>query len=503
MTMKIVPHAPDRDCGEGPFEKLIIKNAIIIDGTGAPADGPVDILVKRNRIKQIAVGGFSESNLKNAHIIDATDMYVMPGFVDTHAHIGGIRQSVSAEYVYKLWLAHGVTTIRDPGSFNGADWTLYEKERSTKNEIVAPRIYAYTWEHNWDKTDGALTPDQAKDFVSWAKEKGFDGFKFINRWDPFAIKAIIKEAHKQGLGTMAHLSQTTVTRLDALDAARMGLGSLEHWYGLPEAMLENRTVQNYPDSYNYSNEYNRFSQSGRLWKQAAPPYSERWNTVIDELLELDFTINPTFAIYEATRDASRAQNSDYHKEYTMPSLWNYYQPDPKKHGSFFSGWTTKDEIEWKENYRLWMEFINEFKNRGGRICTGSDSGFIYKTYGFDYIREFELLQEAGFHPLEVIRSATMEGAALLAKENGKPMEFGIIQQNMLADFVITEENPLHNFKTLYGNGTMKINPNTGVPEQIGGIKYTIKDGIVYNAKQLLDDVKQMVSEAKNNKHTIY
>ena len=57
-----------------------------------------------------------------------------------------------------------------------------------------------------------------------------------------------------------------------------------------------------------------------------------------------------------------------------------------------------------------MQFLNEYKNRGGIVTTGSDSGFIYKLYGFDYIREFELLREAGFHPIEVIRSATLYGA---------------------------------------------------------------------------------------------
>ena len=220
---------------------------------------------------------------------------------------------------------------------------------------------------------------------------------------------------------------------------------------------------------------------------------------MNELIELDFTMNPTFAIYEATRDMARAQTAEYHEEYTYPSLWEYYQPNLNNHGSFFGDWTTKDEIEWKENYRLWMAFINEFKNRGGRVCTGSDSGFIYKTYGFDYIRELELLQEAGFHPLEVIRAATMKGAESLAKENNVPMEFGIIQKNMLADFVIVEENPLENFKTLYGTGSMKFNPKTGKAEKVGGVKYTIKDGIVYDAKQLLADVREMVKKAKEEK----
>jgi imidazolonepropionase-like amidohydrolase len=60
-----------------------------------------------------------------------------------------------------------------------------------------------------------------------------------------------------------------------------------------------------------------------------------------------------------------------------------------------------------------MHFVNDYKNAGGRVTVGSDAGFIYKVYGFAYIRELELLQEAGFHPLEVLKSATLNGAELL------------------------------------------------------------------------------------------
>ena len=64
-----------------------------------------------------------------------------------------------------------------------------------------------------------------------------------------------------------------------------------------------------------------------------------------------------------------------------------------------------------------MQFVNEYKNMGGKVTTGSDAGFIYSTPGFATIEEMELLQEAGFHPLEVIRSATMYGAQTLAQAN--------------------------------------------------------------------------------------
>ncbi|HEY0809687.1 MAG TPA: amidohydrolase family protein, partial [Longimicrobiales bacterium] len=143
----------------------------------------------------------------------------------------------------------------------------------------------------------------------------------------------------------------------------------------------------------------------------------------------------------------------------------------------------------------WMTFLNEYKNRGGKVCTGSDSGFIYKLYGFDYIRELELLQEAGFHPLEVIRAATLCGAEILMKPKGKSPDFGLIRVGNLADLVIVPENPLHNLKVLYGTGTVRLDAN-GKPITVGGVKYTIKDGIVYDAKKLLEDVARMVEDAK-------
>ena len=113
-------------------------------------------------------------------------------------------------------------------------------------------------------------------------------------------------------------------------------------------------------------------------------------------------------------------------------------------------------------------------------------------YGFGFIRELELLREAGFHPLEVIMSATLNGAEAL----GQDKMLGSIEVGKYADFVILEENPLENLKVLYGTGTIRLNDDNEVI-RVGGVKYTIKDGIIYDAKQLLQDVKRMVDEKKN------
>ncbi|MTI21187.1 amidohydrolase [Fulvivirga sp. RKSG066] len=493
-----VKKAPERTQGEGPWPQLIIRGVTLINGNGAPPTGPVDIVVEKNRIKQIKVVGYPGVAIDpekrpqladNGKELDATGMYLLPGFVDMHGHIGGSAQGADAEYVFKLWMAHGITTVRDPSAGNGLDWVLDQKEKSAKNDITAPRIYAYTAFGQGSKED-ISTPQQAREWVQANAKKGADGIKFFGA-APEIMKAALEENKNLGLRSACHHAQMAVARWNVLNSAKAGLTSMEHWYGLPEALFDDRTVQDYPVDYNYNNEQDRFGEAGRLWQQAAPPYSKKWNEVMNELLELDFTIDPTFNIYEASRDLMRARRAEWHETYTMPSLWDFYQPSKISHGSYWHDWGTEQEVNWRNNYKLWMTFINEYKNRGGRVTAGSDSGFIFQLYGFAYIRELELLREAGFHPLEVIRAATLNGAEAL----GASEELGTVEVGKLADFVIVEENPLANLKVLYGTGAVRLTEDNEVV-RAGGVKYTIKDGIVYDAKALLKDVEMMVKEEK-------
>jgi len=487
--------------GEGPFNQLIIRGVTLINGDGAPPKGPVDIVVENNVIKSIKVVGYPGLKIEpkdrpklkaGGKELDANGMYLLPGFIDAHVHIGGVAQGAEPEYVFRLWMAHGVTTVREV-SGRGLNFTLKLKKQSAAHKIVAPRIFAYTRFGEGAKAP-IVTAQQAIDWVHQNAKNGADGIKFFGG-SPTVLQAAISENKKLGLRSAFHHAQLSVARWNVLNSAKAGLNSMEHWYGLPEAMFTDRTVQNYPLNYNYQNEQNRFEEAGKLWQQAAKPYSKKWNDVMNELLSLDFTLDPTFNIYEASRDLMRARRAEWHETYTMPSLWRFYQPSKKSHGSYWHYWGTEQEVAWKKNYQLWMTFINEYKNRGGRVTAGSDSGFIFQLYGFAYIRELELLREAGFHPLEVIRAATLNGAELL----GVSDKLGSVAVGKLADFVIVAENPLENLKVLYGTGAIKLNKDNKVV-RVGGVKYTIKDGVIYDAKRLLKEVATMVKKAKEKEH---
>ena len=404
IIAQITP-APDRLEGDGPFSQMIIRGATLINGNGAPPIGPVDIVVEGNRIVSVQTVGYPGVDIDSDNRpvlavggkeVDAHGMFVLPGLVDMHGHIGGEHQGTPAEYVFKLWMAHGITTIRDPSAGNGLEWVLVHKKRSAENSITAPRILVYTSfgqdlsgierrillpnekKIGSEHLTGTIT--NATQAASWVKanyRRGADGIKFFGA-APDIMEAALRENKRLGLRSACHHAQLSVARWNVVHSAEAGLTSMEHWYGLPEALFEDRVVQDYPLDYNYLNEQDRFGEAGKLWKQAAEPYSDKWNAVMNRLLELDFTLDPTFNIYEASRDLMRARKAEWHENYTLPSLWEFYQPSKVSHGSYWHFWGTEEEVAWKENYRLWMTFINEYKNRGGRVTASSDSGFIFQ-----------------------------------------------------------------------------------------------------------------------------
>ena len=501
QMQRVVDRQPHE--GAGPYRKLVIRGAMLIDGTGAPPMGPVDIVIEGNRIADIRGAGTPgvplESNRQPRDAdreIDATGMYVLPGFVDNHGHNGDPEKAPDPSYGYKLWLAHGITSVRGvPFYFGPGDQSLSDKARSADNRIVAPRLFAYAvlgdvW--NGGDIDSA---EKARAWVRWAAKSGYDGVKFFNSEPPEITGAAIEEAAKLGLGTIAHLGQSGVAQLNARGAGKLGLDSITHFYGHFESLLKSSSIPRYPPDYNMLDEEVRFFEVANLADQIVEQGGPEWQDYLRGQLEAQVSFNPTFNIYSASRDLMRARNADWHAQYTLPSLANFFTPSRTNHGSYFYDWTTAKEVAWRRFYGPYMRLMNDYKNMGGRVTVGSDPGYIYQTWGFSYISELEMLQEAGFTPLEVIRAATSHGAAEIHAPKRQAPPFGTVRPGKLADLVIVPENPLQNLKTLYGTGFDRLGKD-GTIERVGGVRWTVKDGIVYDAKALLADVAAMVEAQK-------
>jgi cytosine/adenosine deaminase-related metal-dependent hydrolase len=488
----------------GPYQSLVIRGVTIIDGSGAPAYGPADIFVQGNRITRIAptdaIAREEEKAEANGarraapdRVIDGKGMYVMPGIVDLHAHIN-FGKDVPADYIYKLYLGHGVTTIR---AFNYGDADpkrmVEEKKKIATNQVVAPRMYVYPfWRGGADPRYS--NPEGAKQIVDEWHALGVDGIKILSKpglW-PDVFKAIADEARKNGMGVAVHIAQEGVYPMNAVRVASDGATTIEHHYGYSESSFTSQTVQDLPPEYNYSNEADRFLETGRVWLQAdvGRLHGDVINSLLDSMHDHGFVMDPTFSIYEANRDVTRARNLPWHSEYTLPAVMQSFLPSPSHHASYFFEWTSDKEADWAKAYRVWMDFVNDYKNQGGMVAVGSDSGFLFSIWGFGTIRELELLEEAGFSPLETIHAATENGAKALRNS-----ELGVIRPGFLADMIVLTENPLKDVKILYGSGVTRASKD-GKLTQEHCVKYAIRDGVVFDSQALLADVREIVAKAK-------
>jgi imidazolonepropionase-like amidohydrolase len=102
----------------------------------------------------------------------------------------------------------------------------------------------------------------------------------------------------------------------------------------------------------------------------------------------------------------------------------------------------------------------------------------------------ELHQEAGFHPIKIIQQATGNNAKILGQEE----KVGRVRTGFAADLIVVNGNPLENLKVLYPGGADEI--RNGKVVHTGGVEWTIKDGILYHAPELMAKVKEIVAQAR-------
>ena len=482
----------------GVYKRLVISNAMVIYGNAKPPYGPIDIVIEDGLIARVIPSPTGRAMDGVDAVIDATGKYVMPGIVNTHMHWHeerqpGIPQPI--QYERNLYLATGTTTAREVGG--DTQKTKQWRDESNAHKIVAPRILLW----NRPNLGTNRTPEEIRAGVRQAKADGFDGLK-IGGLDRDQLEALIDEAKKQSLCTTTHIAVEETTATDYVD---LGVCSIEHFYGVGDAALDG--IQDFPPEHNANNEIHRFGRAGELYAQAN---QEKLNKFVDYMAERGVGWSPTMSIYEASRDIIRNQNLPWYKDWLHPSMEAYWQPSLANHGSYFGGWTTQNEARWKRDYRVWMDALLRFGRAGGLVSTGDDAGYIWSLYGFGIIREMELQEEAGFHPLEVLSHATWNGATMV----GMGDRLGKVRQGWIADLLVVNGNPVENLRVLnpYGVEMMfydgkpvsnyaPVMPNDPKVKfgRGGGIEWTIKDGIPYHAPTLMNEVKEMVAKARSER----
>ena len=341
--------------------------------------------------------------------------------------------------MYKLFLANGVTGVRDMGSLLGQ--LLAGKRRIASERLPAPRIVAAgpfleaAPSRRFGPEHLVHTPEEARRTVDSLVAGGIDFLKIHNGLSADVYYAAAEQAQRRHITFAGHVPQE-ITIMDASDS---GMRSVEHLAPLGIECRHDEAV-------------------GRGTSETPIEIDEAsCRAAIARLAENGTFVTPTM-IYSAQVEEDSPTVSEDRLRYMKPAKHERYPPPP-----IYA--TEADRNLHRFNERLLQMLVEG----GVTILAGTDTGSFYRLPGLALHDELGLMVRAGLSPLDALRSATLNPAAYFDRR----ADLGTIESGKLADLVLLEADPLDDIAN-----TMRISA-------------VVADGILYDEaaiEALLADV---------------
>jgi len=401
--------------------RIVIKGGTLIDiHTGRQINDSL-IVIEGDLIKEVG----REAEIKSppdAQVIEASNKWIIPGLMDMHAHVSGLGRSL-------LWLyvANGVTTIRDPGG-NLSLLKLVRGEIDSGKRL-GPRLFfaGSVLDGNpplWPAMSIIVdTPERAESAVNSLVDRGVDFIKVYNSITEPVLAAIIRTAHGRGVPVIGHVPRAmTMTR-----AVEMGLDGLEHIRITGKELLPTEEANKI--------DYLPFAQREALLWQRFDLGSDKLKKLVVLLAQKKVFLDPTLTIDEVDslslfEQETRDPNNRFLPQQTVDaarSIPEVFKLPPELKNVAPAGFKKR------------MHFIEMCSRAGVQIIAGTDGAGVGKLLpGFGLQHELELLSQAGLSPLQVIQAATINAARALRKDK----ELGSIEPGKLADIIILNSSPL-------------------------------------------------------------
>jgi imidazolonepropionase-like amidohydrolase len=410
---------------------ILIFNVNVINVTGGNIAANKAILINNNRIEEI--GNFATLGSKNskARQIDAGGRYAMPGLWDMHVHIEGTDLIEDNLALFPVYIAYGVTTVRDAASDLGVQ-VLAWRDQINQGKLFGPRIFTAgikleginsIWKGDMEianeqdlkeKLDSLI--DYKVDFIKITENK-LSGDLFL--------KSVIA-SKKLGFRVSGHVP----IDLSIRDLADAGFSSIEHAsyllrLGSDEQKMANDVKNGVLSRADASRQYyENFDQ-----EKAIKGYKE--------LAKKNVAVCPTLIGSKqlAYLDEDDHQKDDYLQYLTKRFKANYAWRVNRQAGE------NKEQMQQrKNNYELIAKQLPFIQSSGMVILAGTDAAalnsFIYP--GLSLHQELEIFQKAGMSPLSVLQSATINGAKFM----GASDSLATITPGKIADILLLNENPL-------------------------------------------------------------
>ena len=421
----------------------------LIDGTGAAPKSGQTILLENGRIRAI---GDDVTIPDGAERLDLSGHTVLPGLVGVHNHTfytTSVRQSQMNVTSPRLYLASGVTTIRTTGSYSPYS-EINMKRAIEEGEMVGPRMHVtgpyITGPGASTFMTQVGTPEDAKRVVAYWAEEGATWFKAYTRISRAELEAAIEEAHSRGLKFTGHLC--SVTFREAVD---LGIDSLEHGFFTNTEYDENKKPDECPPGFRDS-------------LRNLDIDSEPVKATIDHMVENEVAMTSTLAVYElSVPDRPPLEGR------TMTAL------APGARDEYLA---RREEIKKQAGDSVMADlfpraqaFEYAFFKAGGLLAAGVDpTGNGGALPGFGDQRNYELLLEAEFTPVETVQIMTLNGARVLSIDD----DLGSVEVGKIADLIVIEGDPATR------------------PADIRNVVIVFKDGVGYDSKKLIDSVDGLV-----------
>lgn len=398
------------------------------------------IVLEDGRIKAIAGAGEKFTQPAGAEVIDARGRYIIPGLIDGHVHLVHILRSLElpSEEILPLFLAHGVTTVRDAGDEIIAEQKL--AAYAAAHPELAPKVFlcsplvdgnpAYHPFVSWPMTDPAKVPA----FVAHMSEAGVRTFKIYVGTSRAVGQALVRAAQRQGKWATAHLAWGYT----AQEAAADGINSLEHIGSVYEFILPPGTPRWPPPAERAKLAPDRLAALERevlAAKATVDVDGPEARDLIDSLVRHHVAVNPTLVVYRnwmLLRDLESVQ--------THPDLAR--MPARLREGWQHTAQAAPLAPATRELRAAQFERMKQLTLRlhraGVELLAGSDTPVQFCPPGGALLQELELLTEAGLTPAETLCAATRNNARAL----GQSAEIGSIEAGKIADLVILSSDPL-------------------------------------------------------------
>jgi len=434
-----------------PETSVALTNVRVVDGTGAPPREAQTVVIQDGRITSVAAAAEAKVPA-GARTIDLTGHTVIPGLVGLHNHTFYTTRGRSVQLQFsapRLYLGSGLTTIRTTGGTSPYH-EINMKRGIERGQIPGPRMHLtgpYLTGPGGAATMAQIgSPEEARRIINYWADEGVTWFKAYTDISRETLGAAIKAAHARGLRFTGHLCSVSFR-----EAVSLGIDNLEHGLFANSDYVPNRTRDQCPS--NMSDALLKVEIEGPDVQQT-----------IKEMVTNKVAMSSTLAVYELSFP-DRPPLEDRVLEALAPEAREEYLAT-RKETSARAAQSTMPDL-----FRKAQAFERAFVKAGGLLGAGVDpTGMGGALPGYGDQRNFELLIEAGFAPVEAIQIMTLNGAKVLRVDD----RLGSIAAGKTADLVVIKGNPI------------------ATPGDVRNVTIVFKDGVGYDSPKLLAAVKGVV-----------